>query len=53
MSAWKLSALSHDEFSWILSRKALKPAENGDIELNLNAMKCDALRERTKRRKQS
>lgn len=53
MSAWKLSALSHDEFSWILSRKGLKPNETGDVELNLNAMRCDALRERAKRRKQA
>ena len=53
MSAWKLSALSHDEFSWILSRKGLKPDETGDVELSLNAMKCDALREYVKRRKQA
>ena len=52
MSAWKLSALSHDEFSWILSRKGLKPDETGDVELSLNAMKCDALREYVRRRKQ-
>lgn len=52
MSAWKLSALSHNEFSWVLSRRGLNPGENGDAELSLSAMKCDALRERIKRRNQ-
>ena len=49
LSPWHLSALSHNEFSWILSRKALKIGQNGDAKLNVSAMKCDALREKARR----
>ena len=44
-SSWDLSVLSHNEFSWNLSRWGLKPIESGNKELNMNAMKVDALKE--------
>lgn len=52
MSSWKLSALSHCEFSWVLSRKGLNPGENGDVEMKDEAIRFDSLRERIRRRKQ-
>lgn len=44
-SSWKLSSLSHGEFSWKMARKGLKSSENGDVKLSLDAMKVDAARE--------
>ena len=44
-SSWKLSSLSHGEFSWKMARKGLKASENGDVKLSLAAMEVDAARE--------
>lgn len=49
LSLWKLSSLSHNEFSWKKARKGLKANDNGNVELSLNAMKVDAVRERVYR----
>lgn len=45
VSSWKLSSLSHNEFSWKMARKGLNASENGDVQLSLDAMKVDATRE--------
>lgn len=45
VSSWKLSCLSHDEFSWKKARKGLNSSDNGDVKLSLNAMMVDATRE--------
>lgn len=45
LSSWKLSSLSHEEFSWKKARKGLEAAEDGDVELSLEAMKVDATKE--------
>ncbi len=45
LSSWKLSSLSHEEFSWKKSRVGLKSEENGNVELSLDAMKVDATKE--------
>ena len=45
LSSWKLSSLSHEEFSWKRARRGLKAAEDGNVELSLDAMKVDATRE--------
>lgn len=45
LSSWKLSSLSHEEFSWKKARKGLKAADDGDVELSLDAMRVDATRE--------
>nr|WP_296009669.1 type II toxin-antitoxin system antitoxin SocA domain-containing protein [uncultured Blautia sp.] len=45
VSSWKLSSLSHDEFSWKKARKGLGASENGDVKMSLNAMKVDATHE--------
>lgn len=50
MSSWKLSSLSHDEFSWKNARKGLSPKDNGSTKLELSAMKVDAAREKAHRR---
>lgn len=50
LSSWKLSSLSHGEFSWKKARAGLNPADNGDVELSLAAMKVDAVREQMYRR---
>ncbi len=50
LSSWKLSSLSHDEFSWKMSRKGLAPDEDGDNELSLMAMRIDAVREQSLRK---
>ena len=44
-SSWKLSSLSHGEFSWKMARKGLKASENGNVKLPLAAMEVDAARE--------
>lgn len=49
LSSWKLSSLSHGEFSWKFSRRGLKTGENGDNPLPLAAIKVDALREESRR----
>lgn len=45
LSSWKLSSLSHEEFSWKKSRTGLEAGEDGDVELSLEAMKVDATKE--------
>lgn len=45
LSSWKLSSLSHEEFSWKKSRVGLEASEDGDVELSLEAMKVDATKE--------
>ena len=50
VSSWKLSSLSHNEFSWKEAREGLGASENGDVKLSLSAMKVDAARELASRR---
>ncbi len=50
VSSWKLSSLSHNEFSWKCSRKGLNASENGSVKLSVNAMKVDAARELAERK---
>lgn len=45
LSSWKLSSLSHEEFSWKKSREGLNAADNGNVPLTLDAMKVDAVKE--------
>lgn len=45
LSSWKLSSLSHEEFSWKKSRVGLAADEDGNVELSLEAMKVDATKE--------
>lgn len=45
LSSWKLSSLSHEEFSWKKSRVGLETGEDGNVELSLGAMKVDATKE--------
>ena len=45
LSSWKLSSLSHEEFSWKKSRVGLEADEDGDVELSLDAMRIDATKE--------
>ena len=49
LSSWKLSSLSHNEYSWKKSRQGLALDERGDRTLKLEAMKVDAARERAER----
>lgn len=45
VSSWRLSEMTHAEYSWKRSRKGLKSFENGDVMLDTRAMKVDAARE--------
>ena len=45
LSSWKLSSLSHEEFSWKKSRVGLEAGEDGNVKLSLEAMKVDATKE--------
>jgi uncharacterized phage-associated protein len=45
LSSWKLSSLSHEEFSWKKARTGLDAGEDGDVELSLDAMRVDATKE--------
>lgn len=45
LSSWKLSRLSHEEFSWKKARTGLRADEDGNVALSLDAMKVDATRE--------
>ena len=45
VSSWKLSRLSHNEFSWQCARKGLRADDNGDVPLKVSAMRMDAARE--------
>ena len=49
LSSWKLSSLSHNEYSWKKSRQGLALDERGDRKLKLEAMKVDAAREKAER----
>lgn len=51
-SSWKLSELSHAEFSWKESRKGLRLEDNGDVQLSMPAMRVDAVRELSFRNKE-
>lgn len=50
LSSWRLSSLSHNEFSWKCSRKGLNASDVGDVKLEVNAIKVDAARELSQRR---
>ena len=50
LQSWKLSSLSHNEFSWKCARKGLGPSDNGNVKLTVNAMKVDAARELAERK---
>lgn len=43
VSSWDLANLSHNEFSWQLSRAGLEPDENGNVEISLDAIRMDAI----------
>lgn len=45
LSSWKLSSLSHEEFSWKKARTGLKADDDGNVKLLLEAMRVDATRE--------
>ena len=45
LSSWKLSSLSHEEFSWKKARKGLEASDDGNVELSLDAMRVDATKE--------
>lgn len=45
LSSWKLSSLSHEEFSWKKARTGLDADDDGDVELSLDALRVDATRE--------
>lgn len=51
MSSWKLSSLSHGEFSWKKARQGLKYDDNGDVKLLIDAIRVDAVLEKVNRRK--
>lgn len=51
LSSWKLSSLSHEEFSWKKARTGLEPDDDGNVELLLDAMRVDATRELLNRKK--
>ena len=53
LSAWKLSGLSHREFSWKMARKGMDSKVDGDVSLDPAAMKIDAIKERIERRSES
>ena len=45
LSSWKLSSLSHEEFSWKKARVGLAADDDGDVALSMDAMKVDATKE--------
>lgn len=51
LSLWKLSCLSHEEFSWKKSRVGLESGDDGDVQLSLDAMRVDAVKERVARKR--
>ena len=53
LSSWKLSSLSHEEFSWKRARHGLDASDNGNVTLSLKAMKVDATRELAARRQEN
>ena len=50
LSSWKLSSLSHEEFSWKKARAGLASEEDGDVALSLDALKVDATKELVERK---
>lgn len=50
VSSWKLSSLSHNEFSWKCARRGLNASDNGSAKLSVNAMRVDAATELAKRK---
>jgi uncharacterized phage-associated protein len=52
LTSWKLSSLSHEEFSWKKARTGLEADDDGDVELSLDAMRVDATRELMNRKVQ-
>lgn len=50
LSSWKLSSLSHEEFSWKKARQGLASGDDGNVELSLEAMKVDATKEKVVRK---
>lgn len=53
VSSWKLSSLSHNEFSWKCARKGLGASDNGNVKLSVSAMKVDAARELAERKNEN
>ena len=45
LSSWKLSRLSHEEFSWKDARAGLRTGEEGYQPMSLDAIRVDAVRE--------
>lgn len=45
LSSWKLSSLSHEEYSWRKARTGLAADEDGNVALSLDAMRVDATKE--------
>ena len=50
LSAWDLSSLSHEEYSWKQARTGLEPNDPGKRKLSLSAMRVDAKRESLRRK---
>jgi uncharacterized phage-associated protein len=50
LSSWKLSSLSHEEFSWKKARTGLAAGEDGNVELSMRDMKVDATKEMVARK---
>ena len=53
MASWKLSNLSHEEFSWQLARKRLKSDEDDNVELSVSSMMVDVTKRRAMNKKES
>ena len=51
LSSWKLSSLSHEEFSWKKARFGMAAGDDGDAAISLEAMKIDAIKELVARKK--
>lgn len=50
LPSWKLSSLSHEEFSWKKSRLGLEAGDNGNVKMSLEAMQIDATKELVNRK---
>lgn len=50
LSSWKLSSLTHEEFSWKNARRGLSANDNGNVELSMEAMMVDAMKENLNRK---
>lgn len=48
-SSWSLSRLTHNEISWLKSRDNIKEGESGDNEIDINDIRLDALRIKSRR----